>query len=171
MEYVSKNIHLSSVPIVAGSICHREAVIDIVTTALRSYGLVPDAYKWDREIFIFGENPPEIREFVVVKSGRVIGVGILEFLESSREINRATIRHLYVADGERRSGYGRQLLSHMTQCARAEGACEIELNTREIFTAAVALYESQGWIRSPSATDTTGPELTYRLTIRPDYFI
>jgi ribosomal protein S18 acetylase RimI-like enzyme len=150
-----------STRIAQGSICHRQNVIEIVSTSLRSFGLSPDPYGWDREIFLFGQNSPVVREFVALQHGQVAGVGISEYLGGSR----ATIRHLYVAENARRQGHGRRLLAHMTLDAREHGVQEMVLNTRKIFTAAVTLYESQGWTRVSTDTKETGPELTYKLSL------
>lgn len=150
-----------NVSIAPGSIAHREAVIEIVSTSLRSFGLFPDAYRWDREIFLFGQNPPAVAEFVALQGGKVAGVGVWENLGNSRGV----IRHLYVAETARGLGYGRRLLAHMTLHAREQGVQELELNTREIFTAAVALYEREGWSRVPTDMKDSGPELTYILSM------
>jgi ribosomal protein S18 acetylase RimI-like enzyme len=147
--------------IAPGSLAHREIVIEIVTASLRSFGLVPDMYSWDSEIFLFGQNPPCIREFVALESMQVVGVGVLEYLEDSK----ASVRHLYVAETARRSGHGRRLLSHMTQHAHEQGIKELELNTRATFTAAIALYESGGWTPVVTEVKNSGPELTYRFGI------
>jgi GNAT superfamily N-acetyltransferase len=100
-------------------------------------------------------------EFVAIHGGQVSGVGVLEYLGNSR----VAIRHLYVRENARGLGYGRQLLAHMTLHAREQGIRELELNTRKIFTAAVTLYESEGWSRVSTDIEDSGPELTYRLSM------
>jgi GNAT superfamily N-acetyltransferase len=59
------------------------------------------------------------------------------------------IKRMFVAQGARRHGYGRQLLEAIEQAARDAGFHRIVLDTVETHTDAIALYEAGGYARIP----------------------
>jgi ribosomal protein S18 acetylase RimI-like enzyme len=54
---------------------------------------------------------------------------------------------VFVAKEARRRGAGRALLTAAHDAARARGFREVRLRTRVIFLEAIALYESDGYVR------------------------
>jgi ribosomal protein S18 acetylase RimI-like enzyme len=71
----------------------------------------------------------------------------------------ATLDELYVAPDRRGEGHGRALLEAAIELARERGAENIELNTSEDDTAALALYESAGFTNREGRPD--GPTMLY----------
>ena len=68
---------------------------------------------------------------------------------------------LFVDDGARRSGVGRQLMLAAQAFGRAAGAVRLDLGTARTNTRAQALYESLGWQRDDVY-------LTYNLSLEND---
>ncbi len=71
----------------------------------------------------------------------------------------ATLDELYVAPDRRGEGFGRALLGAAIELSRERGAANIDLNTTEADTAALALYESSGFTNREGRPD--GPKMLY----------
>jgi len=71
----------------------------------------------------------------------------------------AYLEELYVVPGLRGQGIGRRLMREAMDVAREKGAARIELGTSEDDTAAVALYESEGFTNRESEPD--GPTMFF----------
>lgn len=153
------------VEIVSGGIKHADKVIEIVSSALRSFGIEPSPDKWDAEIFSFGRNPPDVCEFVAQSNEQVIGVVVLKEPGNGHGM----LRDLYVDEDYRGQGVGRLLLDHIIRVARINGLSRLELETRTEFEAAISLYESTGWKRGPDLKQLgdppIGPDRTYYLPL------
>jgi len=148
-----REIKRTSAEIVVGHSSHAAAVVDIVFSALRSFGIEPDPERWEAEIVSFGRNPPQVLEFVALDSGHVIGVAVLKKLENGDGV----LSDLYVTPSLRGLGHGKALLEHIVNMARAEGLSKLSLETRSEFTTAIALYETTGWKRGPDLPPSDGP--------------
>jgi ribosomal protein S18 acetylase RimI-like enzyme len=73
--------------------------------------------------------------------------------------SEAYLEELYIAPERRGEGFGRALLEAAIELARERGAVNIDLNTSEDDTAALALYESAGFTNREGRPD--GPKMLY----------
>ncbi len=89
--------------------------------------------------------PPHGRTYYAVSGGGVVGMGFLKPLGSDFELKR-----LYVSPSAQGSGLGRQLLKHAMADARGLGAAAIYLDSLRALTAAVQLYEAEGFGHIPA---------------------
>jgi GNAT superfamily N-acetyltransferase len=74
----------------------------------------------------------------------------------------AWISKLFVAPRARHVGLGRALLEAAHDAARGRGCTAVGLRTRAVFTPAVRLYESLGYL---CTGETTSPERVYFRTL------
>jgi ribosomal protein S18 acetylase RimI-like enzyme len=100
-------------------------------------------------------------EITVLLAGeRPVGIAQLRFFPSIwSEGSEAYLEELYVAPGRRGEGLGRALLEAAIAHARDAGAVNIDLNTSEDDTAAIALYESAGFTNREGRPD--GPKMLF----------
>jgi len=62
----------------------------------------------------------------------------------------AEIKRMFVAPEHRGRGYSKAMLSTIERMARESGYHAVRLETRGLQTAAIALYESHGYVRIPN---------------------
>jgi ribosomal protein S18 acetylase RimI-like enzyme len=100
-------------------------------------------------------------EIIVLLTGDPpFGLAQLRFFESMWSDGReAYLEELYVAPDRRGEGFGRELLEAAIELARERGAVNLDLNTSEDDTAALALYESAGFTNREGRPD--GPKMLY----------
>jgi GNAT superfamily N-acetyltransferase len=107
-----------------------------------------------------------IRELIAGGHGTVLlagrgpdGLAVLRFRPAIwTEALECYLAELYVVPPRRRQGLGRALMEAAIELARREGADRMDLGTSEDDTAAIALYESLGFINREGGPD--GP-ITY----------
>jgi GNAT superfamily N-acetyltransferase len=107
--------------------------------------------------FLAGRH--EVAGWVAEQDGRIAGHVALHYPRESPTLavagdatglpvdGLALVSRLFVAPAARRNGLGRVLLRHATDQAQAFGRRAV-LDVRRELTAAVALYESEGWHRA-----------------------
>ena len=92
---------------------------------------------------------PERELFVARLGGRVVGSAKLERPPRNNEAQAfaARLMHAFIAPYARGHGLARMLTARVEESARALGYQVLNLDVRETQHAAVALYESMGYIR------------------------
>ncbi len=91
-----------------------------------------------------GDDPERALYLVAVRDDAVIGW--LELHRSpARRLRHVAVLTLAVAPAARRRGVGRALLKSSYNWCRRVGALKVSLNVRSSNTAAIALYESEGF--------------------------
>ncbi len=87
-------------------------------------------------------------DFYVLRSGGAAAAcaGIL-FVSEDGSDAYAEVKRMYVRPAFRRSGFGRALLEHLADLARARGIALLRLETGIHQTEAIGLYESFGFRR------------------------
>ena len=90
-----------------------------------------------------GLNDPAIRFFTLRENSVLLGCGALKRLEPGH----GEIKSMRTADAALGRGIGKALLDHIVAAARAEGMSRLSLETgsTEQFTAALRLYEREGF--------------------------
>ena len=137
----------------------REPVTTFVFAALRAHGIEPD--ESDRDVTELGSHP-ERDELVAEESGVVVGVILMEPLG----VEEGWISKLFVDEPARGRGVGRALLEAAVARARERGWTSLNLRTRTVFQAAIALYERTGWTREPDPPSRgVGEDRLYRLVL------
>jgi len=107
--------------------------------------------------FSFDETPPEfvfalpveglvepdVTFFGVRVEGTLVGMGALRRIDDTH----AELKSMHVRAAERRTGIGRELLTHLLQAARAAGFRRVSLETGTMgaYAPARALYVSAGF--------------------------
>jgi len=109
----------------------------------------PDAYR--RSEPIDAEFTPPAGVFVLVEGENLsgepadVGCGGVRRIDDGPLGARFEVKHLWVQPHTRRLGYGRALMTELTDRARELGASELVLDTNESLDAAGALYRSLGF--------------------------
>jgi GNAT superfamily N-acetyltransferase len=132
------------------------AAVRIVVEALREHGIEADPRGRDADLATFGAGGA--LDLVAEEGGVVVGVASLE----PRGNGEGWLRKLFVAADARRRGVGRELLARAVSEARARRIRRLGLRTRDVFVAAIRLYEREGWRRGE---DPAPGERTYALLI------
>jgi ribosomal protein S18 acetylase RimI-like enzyme len=81
----------------------------------------------------------------------------------------AEIKRMFVSREHRGKGYSKAMLSTLERMARESGYEAVRLETRHLQTAAIALYEKQGYARIPNYGMYEGKQscLCYEKVLRP----
>ena len=82
--------------------------------------------------------------WIAEEAGQIVGFAIADWAEEGNE-NAAYIQTVEVSPEARGQGVGRELLNRIEGSARLAGACSIWLHVEEGNTAAIRLYEPQGY--------------------------
>lgn len=93
------------------------------------------------------------RIFFAIQGGEVVGCCALIVTG----VGEYELAKMAVAEGHRRAGIGRQLLSAAIAGARASGAKRVSLETNNKLTGAIRLYESAGFRHLPPERVTPSP--------------
>ena len=134
-----------------------QAIAEIIRGNLRAYHLdIPGTAYFDPELDCLSEyynaQPDKRRYFVAEgQSATVVGgVGIAEF---SGFEDCAELQKLYLADGAKGKGFGKQLMHTAEQYAKAAGYRLLYLETHTNLETAIGLYEKLGFrrIEKPAA--------------------
>ncbi len=121
------------------------AYITFVTDALRDYAEVtfdPDVLMQNTLSKLDGVVPPKGRTFIARQGDATVG---MVFLRQSGP-DAMEIKRLYVDPSARGTGTGRRLVDVTIDAARRAGASALRLDTTKNLTAAIALYESLGFV-------------------------
>ena len=92
-----------------------------------------------------GLRDPAIRFFTLREGGVLLGCGALKRIGA----DHGEVKSMRTADAARGRGVGRAVLRHLVATARAMGMTRLSLETgsTESFSAAIRLYEREGFAR------------------------
>ncbi|MDF2697465.1 MAG: GCN5-related N-acetyltransferase [Labilithrix sp.] len=119
------------------------AAAAIIGDALAGYGLPFEPDGRDADVHLFGARP-EHDDFIADLD---IPVGVASIGPHGDE-GVAWVSKVFVRKEARGHGIGRTLLARAHEAARARGYRRVGLRTRVIFLEAIALYESEGYVRA-----------------------
>jgi putative acetyltransferase len=149
------------VRVVAASPSHAPRCAEIVFAALREHGIEPEPEGADRDVFAVGARPGRFRDFVAEDGDRVVGMASLEPWDAGGWISK-----IFVAKESRGRGVGKALLEALVHEARAQGMHHLGLTTRSVFTSAIRLYETFGFVRVDDPPQRgIGVDFAYRLDL------
>ena len=97
---------------------------------------------------------PDVRFFVLRDGGQVLGMGAWKVFETAAG-RAGEIKSMHILAQARGRGLARQLLAHLMQDAKTQGAQQLFLETgaQESFTAARDLYLREGFAPCPPFGD------------------
>ena len=108
------------------------------------YGVEDDGgTAWRAEVTPEKVVPPHGAFLVAWWEDEPVGCGAVKRLDAGV----AEIKRMYVAERARRRGIARQLLTRLEAEARTLGYERMQLETGDVQSESVALYESAGWTR------------------------
>jgi GNAT superfamily N-acetyltransferase len=91
--------------------------------------------------------------FILAYIGKSVG-GMAGIKYVSRDV--CELKRLYVSPRHRRAGLGRSLVERLLLGARILGYSKVRLETLDFMEAAIRLYESLGFVRTPEFEGTEG---------------
>lgn len=142
-----------------------DAVRRLVSAVLVEYGLAPDPAGTDADLVDpLGTYTSVGGHFWVVEDpdGLVVGTcGLYPVEEGVVEL-----RKMYLAPSLRGRGWGRRLLEHALDTARADGCTRVELETASVLTEAIALYKKYGFERRTTAPEVPRCDQAWTLVLR-----
>jgi putative acetyltransferase len=124
----------------------RQAAADVIQNALAEYGLGWEPDGADRDVL-------EVEEYylarggefwVIEHEGEIIGTSAY-YPYPHRGEKAVEIRKMYLSQKARGQGLGRHLLGKLERSILAHGYHEIWIETASVLTAAVKLYEANGY--------------------------
>jgi putative acetyltransferase len=145
----------------------RTGFAHLVATVLAEYGL-----KIDPILEADLEHPDTSYQgvWVAVHNDRVIGSVAIRLLDGG---TAAELKRMYLQPEHRGRGLGRTLLNHAIHWAKDRGCRSIALDTSTATTAAQRLYESAGFARTGTRTETGAHdsrcEVLYKLDLAPSH--
>jgi putative acetyltransferase len=124
----------------------RQAAADVIKNALAEYGLGWEADGADRDVLEIEKYYLALGgEFWVVEDrGKIIGTSAY-YPYPHRGDKAVEIRKMYLDSKVRGQGLGKYLLAELERSILARGYDEIWIETASILTAAVQLYEANGY--------------------------
>jgi ribosomal protein S18 acetylase RimI-like enzyme len=88
---------------------------------------------------------------VLQSAGELVGAGVYyacaAHLHMGLPADWAAMRTLVVSPAARGQGFGRMLVRHVIDRARADGAAAIGLHTTDYMQSAIRIYEAAGFVR------------------------
>ena len=90
-------------------------------------------------------NPPHGEFVLAFRNGEPVGCGALQFFDG----NTAEIKRMWVSPDARGLGLGKRLLAHLEGRAREAGRRRVTLDTHQVLTEAVSLYQGLGYTPIP----------------------
>lgn len=120
-----------------------EVAAAIIAAALAEHGLPFEPTGRDADVAAFGARADHDDLVAVGDEGRAIGI---VSVGPHGAPGVAWISKLFVAKSARQRGIGRALLHHAEDAARSRGFRSVGLRSRTVFRAALALYESEGYV-------------------------
>jgi putative acetyltransferase len=124
----------------------RQAAADVIQHALAEYGLGWEPDGADRDVLEVEEYYlAQGGEFWVIEhEGEILGTSAY-YPYPHRGENAVEIRKMYLSSKARGQGLGRHLLGELERSILAHGYQDIWIETASILTAAVKLYETNGY--------------------------
>ncbi len=124
----------------------RQAAADVIQNALAEYGLGWEPDGADRDVLKIEEYYlARGGEFWVVEhEGEIIGTSAY-YPDPHRGEKAVEIRKMYLSPKARGQGLGRHLLGELERSILTHGYHEIWIETASVLTAAVKLYEANGY--------------------------
>jgi putative acetyltransferase len=124
----------------------RQAAADVIKSALAEYGLGWEPDGADRDVLAVEEYYLERGgEFWVIENkGEIIGTSAY-YPYPHRGEKAVEIRKMYLIAKARGQGLGKHLLGELERSILAHGYQEIWIETASVLTAAVKLYEANGY--------------------------
>jgi putative acetyltransferase len=124
----------------------RQVAADVIKNALAEYGLGWEPDGADRDVL-------EVEKYyfacggefwVIENRGEIIGTSAY-YPDPHRGENAVEIRKMYLSTQARGQGLGKYLLEELERSILAHGYQEIWIETASVLTAAVKLYEANGY--------------------------
>ena len=131
----------------------RQAATAVISTALAEYGLGWEPDEADRDVLAVEEYYlTRGGEFwVIEQQGKIVGTSAyypcleIDGTPSHRGKQAVEIRKMYLHPQVRGQGLGKYLLAELERSILARGYSEIWIETASVLTAAVKLYEANGY--------------------------
>jgi putative acetyltransferase len=121
-----------------------EAVMRIVSSVLREYGLSPDPEQTDVDLFdIEGHYTGRGGAFYLLKTREEATVGCVGIYPVSGAI--CELRKMYLLPAWRGRGLGKRLLDHALLGAKRLGFRRVVLETASVLKEAISLYRRYGF--------------------------
>ena len=135
----------------------REKIQTLTRRAYEEFASVMEPAAWralEKAMNAVLNDPGAAESIVAEDDGRIVGSVLLypagaASYEGGDAVPSPELRLLAVAPNARGRGVGRALVEECIRRARASGATELGLHTSKSLTAAIALYESFGFTRTP----------------------
>ncbi len=86
-------------------------------------------------------GPPKGKTLLIERDGEIVGGGA--YRRTSESV--CEMKRLYISTGAAGQGLGRKLTTALIEAARAEGFAMMQLDTGNLLTEAIAMYESLGF--------------------------
>ena len=118
----------------------------------------------DRIVAYYGERDGGF--WVASRENKITGMFGLERVAP----DAMELRRMYVDPSERRNGIARQMLQYAEAECRRRGVSRLELSTSELQSAALALYQAEGYVLIREETAETSSNKTVGAGIRRYYF-
>ena len=142
-------------------------VRELVFGVLRSYGLLPDPEKTDRDLNDLDSSYHNAGGYFAVledEEGKVIGsYGLARTGDRECEL-----RKMYLAATHRGQGLGRRLLEDALAQAQRLGFSVVTLETASVLKEAIALYRKHGFKPHASSHLSARCNQAYRKVLKPD---
>ncbi len=143
----------------------RQAAADVIKNALAEYGLGWEPDGADRDVLeVEDYYLTRGGEFWVIETeGEIIGTGAY-YPYPHRGEKAVEIRKMYLSPIARGQGLGKHLLGQLERSIIARGYQEIWIETASVLTAAVKLYEANGY-QSATGVETLRCDRVYVKTL------
>ena len=124
----------------------RQAAADVIKSALAEYGLGWEPDGADRDVLLVEASYLDRGgEFWVIEDrGEIVGTSAY-YPDPHRGENAVEIRKMYLCPTARGHGLGKYLLGELERSILAHGYNQIWIETASVLTAAVKLYEANGY--------------------------
>lgn len=142
-----------------------DAIRRLVSAVLVEYGLVPDPGGTDADLADpVGSYTSIGGHFWVVEDAEGVVVGTCGLHPIEEGV--VELRKMYLAPALRGRGWGRRLLEHALDAARADGCVRVELETASVLTEAIALYKKYGFERRATAPEVPRCDQSWTLDLQ-----
>ena len=111
----------------------------------------PDNHLGELAAYFNGESIDIVAAFIAELDGKAIGfieLNIRNFAEGSRNDKVPYLEAWYIAPEYQGKGFGKQLMAHAEQWAKAQGFNELASDTEITNTKSIALHKALGFIET-----------------------
>jgi len=136
-------------------------VVEIIHTALREHGLVPEPNGVDADVNDIEGNYADHFFGVLELDGEVVASFALAELNETT----AEIRKMYALASVRGKGLGKWMVAYLLDIARSSGYTLVELETASSLRTAMHLYERMGFVEVQSENKTERCDKMYKLEL------